>query len=106
MVAISAKIGLTLMAALPCDLLTSHRHRNQGGAGEPGPPPIFYPWDFINIHACSTDRCDHRVYYVWPPQNGIASYAYASDGHTKLYKLCMTTYIVTRVFFVNLYHRL
>ena len=42
-------------------------------------PPIhvFYPHDFINIHACSADCRNRRVYYVWPPQNGIASYAYA-----------------------------
>ena len=26
---------------------------------------------------CSTDRRDHGVYYVRPPKNGIASYAYA-----------------------------
>ena len=48
-----------------------------GGRGCQG-PPIFYPWDFINIHACSADRRDHSVYYVRPSQNGIASYAYVS----------------------------
>ena len=30
----------------------------------------------INIHECSADRRDRGVYYVRPPQNGIASYAY------------------------------
>ena len=42
-----------------------------GGAG--GSPLIFYPQDFINIHACSVDHRDRRVYYNRPPQNGIAS---------------------------------
>ena len=46
-----------------------------GGAGGHG-PPIFYPRDFINIHICSADRRDRSVYYVRPPQNIIASYAY------------------------------
>ena len=49
-----------------------------GGGGEARAPPIFYPRDFINIHTCSGDCRDHSVYYVWPPQNGIASYAYAA----------------------------
>ena len=54
-----------------------HRRRNQGSRGGARAPPIFYPRDFINIHACSADCCDHGVYYVRPPQNGIASYTYA-----------------------------
>jgi len=40
------------------------------------PPPNILPSKLINIHTCSTDRCDHSVYYVRPPKNGIASYAY------------------------------
>ena len=31
----------------------------------------------INIRTCSTDRHNRSVYYVRPPQNGIASYACA-----------------------------
>ena len=45
-----------------------------GGAGPPPPPPIFYPLDVI--HTCSADCHNRSVYYVRPPQNGIASYAY------------------------------
>ena len=43
--------------------------------------PIFYPRDFINIHTCSADRRNRRVYYVRPPppQNVIASYAYVKS---------------------------
>ena len=52
-----------------------HRRRNRGGRGARA-PPIFYPQDFINIHACSAARRDRSVYYVRPPQNGIASDTY------------------------------
>ena len=51
---------------------TGHRRRIQGGRGG----PIFYLRDFINVYTCSADRRDHSVYYVRPPQNGIASCAY------------------------------
>ena len=53
-----------------------HRRRNQGKGGGPGSPPPPPPRDFINIHACSADRRNRSVYYIQPPQNGIASYAY------------------------------
>ena len=41
-----------------------------GGARGARAPPIhvFYPHDFINIHACSADCRDRSVYYVWPPK--------------------------------------
>ena len=47
-----------------------------GGQGGQG-PPIFYPRDLlIFIHAAHADRNNRSVYYIRPPQNGIASYAY------------------------------
>ena len=57
--------------------LELHVHTGVGTRGPGGQgAPIFYPRDFINIHTCSADRRDRKVYYVRPPQNGIASYAY------------------------------
>ena len=43
-----------------------------GGQGLPN----ILPLKLINIHTYSKDRHDHSVYYVRPPKNGIASYAY------------------------------
>ena len=58
-------------------MISTHRRRNRGSQGGMA-PPIFYPRDFINIHTCSTDRHDRSVYYVRPPKNVIASYAYGT----------------------------
>ena len=48
-----------------------------GGARGPGPPNIL-SLRLINIHTCSADRHDCSIYYVQPPKNGIASYAYGN----------------------------
>ena len=45
----------------------------RGGGGN------ILPSRLVNIHTCSTDHCDRSVYYVCPPQNGIASYAYVTS---------------------------
>ena len=44
-----------------------HRRRNWG-KGDGGPPPTFYPRDFINIHTYMQRRSPRRsVYYVADP---------------------------------------
>ena len=52
---------------------TSHRRRSRGSRGSRGSQGSRGS----RGATCSADRRDRSVYYVRPPQNVIASYAYA-----------------------------